>query len=199
MIRGRRRLTADLLLGRGDRDAVEVIREAAPIACTLPGRHGRVVISTGMLDLLRPDELDVVLAHERAHVTHRHDRVLFVSEIAAALVPPLRWLAARALFSVERWADEAAVRACGGDRRLVAETLACVALHTAQPAGALGIAASAPGLGVAARVDVLIRRGPRNVGRGIVGGLWVGMAGVALLSATQIHHLAGLATSLCPH
>jgi Zn-dependent protease with chaperone function len=199
VVRCRRRLTGELLVGRGHRDAVEVIREVAPIACTLPGRHGRVVISTGMLDLLRPEELDVVLAHERAHADHRHDRVLLVSELAAALVPPLRWLAARALFSVERWADEAAVRACGGDRRLVAETLARVALHTAQPAGALGIASSAPGLGVAARVDVLIRRSPRSVGRGVVGGLWVGMAGVALLSATQIHHLAGLATSLCPH
>ncbi len=203
VVRSRRRLDGGQIAhATGHTDdprPVEVIRDDAPIACTLPGRNGRIVISTGMLDLLRPEEVDVVLAHERAHAAHRHDRVLLVSEIATAFVPPLRWLAARALFSVERWADEAAVRACGGDRRLVAETLARVALHTTQPVGALGIAASTPRLGVAARVEVLLRPDARSVGRRVVGGLWLGIAGVAVLSAYQIHHLAGLAASLCPH
>jgi hypothetical protein len=199
VLRCRRRLAASTVDDARGRGAVEVIRDEVPIACALPGRSGRIVISTGMLDLLRPEEVDVVLAHERAHATHRHDRVLFVSEIATALVPPLRWLAARAVFSIERWADEAAVRACGGDRRLVAETLARVALHTAQPAGALGIATPAPRLGVAARVEALMHPSARVVGRRVVGGLWLGMAVVAALSTYQLHHLAGLAASLCPH
>lgn len=202
VVRSRRQLADGCLVPLGDRHDlgdIAVISDPNPIACTLPGRHGRIVLSTGMLELLRPEELDVVIAHERAHAAHRHDRVLLVAQLAAAIVPPLRWLAARALFSVERWADEAAVRACGGDRRLVAETLARVALHTAQPAGALGIVSAAPGLGVAARVDALIRGDLRVVGRRTVGSLWCGMAGVAMLSAYQIHHLAGLASSLCPH
>lgn len=203
VLRCRRRVAGDHLGSRNRSESVDVIvdvvNDAAPIACTLPGRDGRIVISTGLLELLRPEQLDVVLAHERAHATHRHDRVLLVSELATALVPPLRWLSARALFSVERWADEAAVRACGGDRRLVAETLARVALHTAQPAGVLGIATTRPRLGVAARVEALIRPTARTAGRRVVGGLWLGMGAVAVLSAYQLHHLAGLASSLCPH
>jgi hypothetical protein len=74
------------------------------------------------IDLLDEDEQRIVLAHERAHAHYRHDRYLLAAEPAAAALPPLRALARRVNYSIERWADEAAAAICG-DRRLVAITL----------------------------------------------------------------------------
>jgi Zn-dependent protease with chaperone function len=97
-------------------------------AYSLPGPGRRVAVSAGLVDALDGDELEVVLAHERGHATHRHDRHLLVAELAAAFVPPVEWLRRRLRFTLERWADEDAVAAVGGDRERVAFTLARVAL-----------------------------------------------------------------------
>jgi Zn-dependent protease with chaperone function len=173
--------------------AVEVVEHPQPFAFTLPGRGGHVVLSSGIVDLLDDDERAVVLAHEQAHARHRHDRYLLVVQLAAAAVPLLRPLTARAQFSLERWADEAAVDQCG-NRRFVAETLGKVALHTIAPAGVLGFA----GLGVTARVAALLSPPPAAPRPLVLMGLWVAIGLTGVLAAFQVHHLAGLVTTLCP-
>ena len=55
---------------RGTR--VLLVDDAAPLAWTLPRRHGGIVVSTGTLDALTNHELDAVLAHEQAHLSQRH-------------------------------------------------------------------------------------------------------------------------------
>ena len=97
-------------------------------AYSLPGPGRRIAVSSGLVEALDGDELAVVLAHERGHARHRHDRHLLAAELAASLVPPLEWLRRRLRFALERWADEEAVDAAGGDRERVALTLAKVAL-----------------------------------------------------------------------
>ena len=57
-----------------------------------------------------------------------------VAAVTAALLVPLHPLVNRLRFSVERWADEEAVRECG-DRNLVARTLGRVALIGASGSG----------------------------------------------------------------
>ncbi|RCK70311.1 M56 family peptidase [Desertihabitans brevis] len=58
-------------------DRVRVLAEAMPMAYCLPGvRQSRLVVSTGTLEQLHGDELEAVLAHERAHLRARHDVVL---------------------------------------------------------------------------------------------------------------------------
>ena len=173
--------------------SVEIAGHERPFAYTLPGRGGHIVLSSGLLELLDEDEQAVVLAHEEAHATHRHDRYLLVSQLAQAAVPFLRPLAARLQFSIERWADEAAVRACG-DRRFVARTLGKVALHGLTPVGVPSFA----GLGVSARMAALLAPPPRGPRPSAVLTIWGAIAITAILAAFQMHHLVGLATALCP-
>ncbi len=171
---------------------VEVADHAEPFAFTLPGKGGQVVMSSALMALLDRDEQAVVLAHEHAHGEHRHDRYLLVAHIATTL-PPLRPLARRLRYTLERWADEIAAGQCG-DRRIVARTVSKVALGAAMPAGALGFG----GLGVTGRVSALLAppaAPPRSAVRGI---LWVAIGGIGLLAAFDLQHLKALVDALCP-
>ena len=78
-------------------------------AYTLPGAGGHVVVSQGLLDELDDVELAIVMAHERAHGSLRHDRFVVLGAAAVALVPILAPLHRRLRFTLERWADESTV------------------------------------------------------------------------------------------
>ncbi|MEV6865084.1 M56 family metallopeptidase [Streptosporangium subroseum] len=122
-----------------------VMNDPAAEAFAMPGRPGRIVVSTGMLHALDPAERDILLAHERAHLTGRHHLFTAAVQLAAAANPLLRPLATTVAYTVERWADEHAAAACG-DRRRVARTVGKAALAATRtgarprfPAAALGI------------------------------------------------------------
>jgi Zn-dependent protease with chaperone function len=133
-----RRLPTEVPFGR-----VVVLDDPCPDAYALPGVPGRIVVSTGMLDALNARERQVLLAHERAHLTLGHHLFVALAYLAAATNPLLRPVAAAVGYTTERWADEYAASAVG-DRRLVAQTIAKAALltsrhHNSPPAGALAI------------------------------------------------------------
>jgi hypothetical protein len=109
-------------------------------AFTVPGRPGRIVVSTGMLAALGEDERHALFAHERAHLRSGHHWFTAAAQLAAAANPLLRPLARAVAFTIERWADEDAATATG-DRRLVARTIAKAALAKAS-ATRLGTAPS---------------------------------------------------------
>jgi beta-lactamase regulating signal transducer with metallopeptidase domain len=76
----------------------------------------RVIISTGMLELLDQDQLTAVLAHEAAHVRHRDPaRALAVRCASNALfyLPLARHLSEKSLVAAELGADSAAARVAG--------------------------------------------------------------------------------------
>nr|WP_223186357.1 M56 family metallopeptidase [Streptomyces sp. CBMA29] len=129
----------------------------AVIAYTIPGRHRRIVVSTGMLRSLSAVQRRALLAHETSHLRHRHHRYVQLARLAAAANPLVRPVSRAVDLAVERWADEnAAVEV--GDRRTVAHALAAAALASAAPgpappAGSLGGART----GVADRVGFLLR------------------------------------------
>ena len=91
--------------------------------------HGRIVVSTGMLHTLPPDEYRVLLAHETAHLDHAHHRHRTLAIIITAANPILFTLPAAIHHLTERWADEAAAAATD-DRHLTARALARAALTT---------------------------------------------------------------------
>lgn len=126
-------------------DGLVIVDDPVPEAYALPGRPGRVVVSTGMLNSLGPDERDILLAHERAHLAGRHFVFVAAAQLGAAANPLLRPLATAVSYTVERWADERAAVATG-DRRHVARTVgkAALAAHRARPAGAMGIGTVVP-------------------------------------------------------
>lgn len=68
---------------------VTVIPHDQPTAFALTQRHGGIVISTALLDLLNPDELTAVITHEAAHLRQRHHIILTILHGGIA---PLRWI-----------------------------------------------------------------------------------------------------------
>jgi len=192
LVRAVRLFAATTRLRCATAHGVDVVDGEALFAYTLPGPAGRVVISTAMLALLDDEESAVVLAHEHAHGVHRHDRYLLLATLTSALFPPLGHLSRRLQFGLERWADEDAARAMDGDRRLVARTIAKVAVGSpSQHAPALGIT----GLGATGRVRMLLQP-PRVRPWSRV---WASCALLATttIAAYQLHHVAALITALC--
>lgn len=117
--------------------ALTVVDDPVPDAFALPGRPGRIVVSTGMLRALDPAERRVLLAHERAHLRYAHHAFVTLAQIASAANPLLRPTATAVAYAVERWADEHAARSVG-DRLLTARTIGKAALlagrHPCRPA-----------------------------------------------------------------
>jgi len=174
---------------------VEVVPSRELFAYTMPGPGGHIVVSQRLVDHLDDVEYAIVLAHERAHAAHRHDRFVVLGAISVALVPMLAPLHKRLRFALERWADESTVTDLDVERTLVARTLATVALSTAAiPAGAAGVV----GIGVAGRVTALLE--PPSTARARAA-LALGASGiVAVLGAAvvQAHQLVPLLAALCP-
>jgi Zn-dependent protease with chaperone function len=170
------RLIADV---RGRRDAQRQLRAvgvvqsgfvvadwAAPLAVAVPGRPGHLLVTTGMLRLLDDDERRVVFAHEQAHLTHRHHRLVACAAAAAALNPLLVPVREAVAYLVERWADEDAA-ATVDDRDLVAQAVARAALAAADsgPVKALGMHSGA----AVDRVQALAEPAPAPQRRRLVG------------------------------
>lgn len=110
-------------------DDLVIVDDPVPDAFALPGLPGRVVVSTGMLAALDTGERDILLAHERAHLTEHHYAFVAIAQLCAAANPLLRPLARAVAYTVERWADEQAATATG-DRGRVARTVGKAALAT---------------------------------------------------------------------
>ena len=120
--------------GRGE---VVVVRDevvhAHAVSRTVT-RRGRVVVTTGLLELLDDEERAAVVAHERAHLRHGHAAFLAVVRVAAALNPLLGPMRSDLRYATERWADEDAATAT--HRTVIASALAkaaIAALHITVP------------------------------------------------------------------
>ncbi|MEX2291978.1 MAG: M56 family metallopeptidase [Mycobacteriales bacterium] len=122
-----------------------VLEHTVPVAYCLPGLRPRVVLSSGVLALLRDDEVRAVLAHEAAHVEQRHDVVVLPFVALRATFPGLRGVRtaqAEVALLVEMLADDRAVRR--HPRDVLARALYKVGAG-AVPAGALGVAGAGHG------------------------------------------------------
>ncbi|MFG2944489.1 M56 family metallopeptidase [Streptomyces adustus] len=107
-----------------------VLDDDVPLAFSLPGAPGRIVVSRGMLRRLSDAEREALLAHERAHLRGRHHVFQSVWRLTAALNPLLRPVAVAGNFVLERWADEEAAERVG-DRTVVAHAVGRAALASA--------------------------------------------------------------------
>lgn len=86
-LRVRQRALLDLVADV-DRDHEEVclLRHPFPVAYYLPGAGGRVVLSTGAIDLLSPTEVHAVVAHELGHRRGLHGAVLIPLQVLSSFV-----------------------------------------------------------------------------------------------------------------
>jgi Zn-dependent protease with chaperone function len=153
-LRSRRhhRNTVDLLGRPEPALGAVVIEHAEPVLYCLPGARRRIVISSGALRVLDDEQLAAALAHERAHLTQRHDLVLALSGGLARAFPRVHVFTrahSETLRLVELLADDVAART--SPRLVLAEALLNLGGGTA-PAPAL----AAGGSTAAARVHRLI-------------------------------------------
>lgn len=172
-----------------------VVDTAEPLAYAVPTGVGCVVVSSGLMERLTPRERQVVFAHERAHLGQKHDRYLLAGSLCQAIVPMLLPLLNQLRHATERCADEAAVAAMGGDRRLVATAVARAAVHTHD----FGSTIPAFGGGsVRNRVDALLNESPSPITSALAGGLALSwLAATLTASSIQFHHLAELLSHIC--
>ena len=119
-----------------------LVEHAQPTAYCVAGRQPTVILTTGAVQALDPGQLDAVLAHERAHLTGRHHRLLALARIGHEVLPflPLmRDAEEQVARLVELHADDAATRA--RDPRLLATALVVLAT-AASPASTLAAGAT---------------------------------------------------------
>src|SRR5580704_5728165 len=91
-----------------------LVEHAQPAAYCVAGRQPTVILTTGAVQALDPSQLDAVLAHERAHLTGRHHRLLALARIGREVLPflPLmRDAEEQVARLVELHADDTAARA----------------------------------------------------------------------------------------
>ncbi|EMF01792.1 M56 family metallopeptidase [Streptomyces mobaraensis NBRC 13819 = DSM 40847] len=137
-----------------------IVDSPRPDAYALPGRPGRVVITTAMIRSLDAAEREVLFAHERAHNTYRHHYFLAAAELAAHCHPALRPVRDAIRYAAERMADEAAA-ATVGDRRLTARAIARAALaSSAHRSGRPAVVPAATAGPVPRRVAALLTGPP---------------------------------------
>lgn len=177
-----------------NRSGVVFVDDPRPVAYTVPGPAGLIVVSRKLMSLLDPSERSAVLAHERAHASLRHDRYLIVAALGAA-VGAERVLARPLRHSLERWADEVAARQVG-DRRIVARALGRAAL-AAPPPDEFSAAMHAGSVTV--RVQAMCTD-PMRWDRRMMFATALATSTVALVTmgtGVQLHHLLDAAAAVC--
>lgn len=171
-----------------DVDGLVVVQDDRPDAYALPGLGGRVVVSTAMLRALPADERRVLLAHEAAHLAHRHHLWVQAASVAAAANPLLRPAVRAVRAAVERWADEVAAAEVG-DRALAARALARAGLARSArvPRAARPLALAAADGAVADRARALLAGPPRRrrMLAGALAALIVGLSAAVLVTSVD--------------
>ncbi|WP_405014876.1 M48 family metalloprotease [Kitasatospora sp. NBC_01539] len=191
--RGQRALLARAWASVGDRTVggdLLVVPDADADAFALPGRHGRggrVVVTAGMMRALGRTERDVLLAHERAHLSGRHHLLSCVTDLAAAVHPAVRDIRSELAFHLERWADESAA-ASVGDRRAAATAIARAALASSSstgPARRPGLLLSVSTGPVPRRVEALMAPAPGAPRGRALRALTLGLGAVVALAVAS--------------
>lgn len=164
--RARQRSLIDLVAYDVDRCGAHVLAHDEPLAYCIPGRRGRIVLTTAAKSALGEAELAAVIAHERAHLRGRHDLVLFGADVARGAFPWLpffRVAKEQTASLVEMLADDRAAKSTG--RLPLASALLDLSAQGV-PRGALGASGQLTVERVLRLVDEL--RQPSYVHRAVV-------------------------------
>ncbi len=190
-VRSRAHAEAAILAGRAlPGTGAVVLDDPRPAAYCVAGRPAAIVLTSGALAVLDQPQLAAVLAHERAHLAHRHHLLTMITRgLSAALpgVPLFARGAAEVARLAEMAADDAAARASG--RTTVVAALLALGTGTVVSAAALAAAAYA----VPARVERMLRPPRPGADAGVGVALGVVLA-VLLMVPTLLTALAALLT-----
>ena len=131
------------------------------VAFSVCGTTSQVVISQGLVEVLRPEEVEAVVRHEAAHLHHRHQRLLLLAGALESTLPlgrMVRRSTAALRTGLERWADEFAAGEAGSSRAVLRRALVgvCEALIAPRAVAAFSAADT-----VAERLEALSAEPPR--------------------------------------
>jgi Zn-dependent protease with chaperone function len=190
LARAQRRLEPLRSAGRAALAAdTHLVASTRPFSLALGLWRPQVLVSTALAERLAPQQLDVVLEHERAHARRRDSlRRLVAGVLSLPHWPRLR----RALrdelgLACEQACDEAAAQRCG-DRLRVAETLLAVERFASQlPQPAHPGLASIAGSALDARVRSLLEPEPAQPARIVWRAALLALP-VAWLLVDPLHH-----------
>jgi len=138
MARSRQRAKLTLLARHDPEIDALILDHRASAAYCLPGRRARIVVTSAAVASLDRDQLDAVLAHERAHLHGRHHLAVAMASTlrrAFPFVPAFVAAADAVPLLVEMAADDVAVR---GRERLTLATALVRLAEGAAPAATLG-------------------------------------------------------------
>lgn len=180
-----RRQAADLAPG------IHLLAGDTPLALTHGLRSPGIWISQTLLADLSDDEREVVIGHERAHAARRDPARLLVASITSTLqLPGVRAALLRELRVASEQACDAHAAAEVGDRLRVASTLLSVERLMQRAPCPMTFATSVLDSSLPARIEALLApRPPRRDRQPSRRSAWI-LAGLALLLANPIHHLA---------
>ncbi len=135
------------------------------VAFSVCATTSQVVISQGLMEALRPEEVEAVVRHEAAHLQHGHQRLLLLVGSLEASLPLgriLRRSTAALRTGLERWADEFAAGHAGSSRAVLRRALVgvCEALMVPRAVAAFSAADT-----IAERLDALSIGPPHPSGR----------------------------------
>jgi Zn-dependent protease with chaperone function len=163
-----------------------IVSSDVPLSVTVGLRRPRVFVSSGLLRRLPRPLLDVVVAHERAHVA-RHDTLyaLLAATLGRLHLPwTRRRLLADFALASEEACDDCAAGAVGSRVVVAGAIVAVERLLCGSPA-----TASFTGSDVTARVERLLRDEDHEL-TGAPGTMRLALAAAALgLALTPVHHL----------
>jgi Zn-dependent protease with chaperone function len=182
-----------------------LVEHSQPAAYCVAGRRPTVILTTAALRVLAPGQLEAVMAHERAHLTWRHHRLVAMARIGSRTLPflPLmRDAQAQVERLVELHADDTAVQARDPDSLATALVLMATADAAAPPADAAAPAAvlASAATDAVQRIHRLLRpaeplgRSRRLLLRAMAAGLVLGPLVMALAPAAL-----ALALGRVPH
>ena len=77
----------NLFKSLGLQKKVLVFLQAKPQAFCFGIRHPKIYISTGLIQLMRPTELEIILRHEKYHMEHRDTLTLLLASVIESLFP----------------------------------------------------------------------------------------------------------------
>ena len=159
--------------------AVRVVADPTPLAFCAGLLRPRVYLSTGALERLNREELRAVLAHEAHHAASRDPLRLLVGRALGEglfFLPAMRRMGHHYASAAELAADEAAVRASGGQQPLASAMLAFG--ETGDPA-VVGVGAE--------RIDHLLGARPPRLPRWllIAAGLTIAALGVVVFEGAR--------------
>lgn len=92
------------------------VEHTYPAALSTPptaGQPGTIMVTTGLQDALTPGQLQAVLAHEYAHVTQRHGKILSILTTLDQMLHVFAPLKRSATLLVELAADDIAAKQAG--------------------------------------------------------------------------------------